>query len=357
MDKKLIAFLITALLCSCIAKRSYQETPAISKATATPTITSTNTIFQSDTPVLSPSATPVPFMNISSLPPGDYLVDFTDFISASTNEEYIYLDIYSQSGEFIGHVAKVTTTRAHLSPDLKYLIEIPYIIDLISGEKMLVEVLNNCTQANWSPDGQYLVAACPVDDAFSQNPMDDISDLSDHPNIVDSLFVFSLEDRSILRITNNSYPITLGVPAWSPDGRWIAYLENITLDGTSNRNGLRILDTICFSSPATCWQDQETDFVTGPLTWSPDSHFVAGIYDQYVDTSFFYEIRIFQVDDGIAVLSQKFPMVSTISLISWSPDGKQIAISTRDGNFLLMMESGELTPLNMQTFYDWISIP
>ena len=353
MQRNLITFFVVFILCGCAEGQLHQETKIAS--TAAPTRTATSTL--TPTARYTPTYTPVPLIKVSDLPSGEYLVGFDD--STFSMDEYrIYLGVYSPKGQFMGYMAEVNNLPARLSPNLKLLLDIPQILDLSTGERETFGALNNCGQASWSPDSKYLVMSCPVVDATGPNITEDLYDLSNYPHIIDSLFVFSLEDHTLLRIADNSDPIALGVSSWSPDGKWIAYLEDVQIVGkASDHDGLRILDTRCFSSPSTCWQDAVAEFIRGPLVWSPDSHYLAGIYNRYENGSDVDEVRVFKVENGVATLFRKYPLGSMITWIAWSPSGDKIAVADYDGNFLLSVDSGELEPLDMRAFYYWISVP
>ncbi len=352
MLRKPYSMVLAILLCGC-SMQPYQKTFIPYPATSTFTVTNTNTIPYTPIPLFTPSITPVQYIKINSLPPGEYITSNTDFISSPTNEEFIYFSVYSPQGDFKGYLMRVNNSDARFSPDLRYLLDEPYIIDMNSGEKIFVQELGSCGGMYWAPDSKRLVMGCPINDALSQIPLEDTNNI---PNVVSSLFVYSLEDHSMHRITNNIYPIALVNPSWSPDGKWIAYGEEV-LNSPSNHFGLHIIDTKCLSSSTPCWRDEIGTDLDGPFTWSPDSQFVAGIYQRIINDKDIFEVRVYKINNGLPLLSSKYPIGAQMYLIAWSPDGKQIAVSTRDGNYLLSVATGKLVPLNINFFYDWIEVP
>ena len=103
--------------------------------------------------------------------------------------------------------------------------------------------------------------------------------------------------------------------------------------------------------PSSCVNDNDVGIdAYYPYTWSPDGRFLAGLWGGTI-------IKVFSFDNGIATLSKSYQMDAPIDKISWSPNGKWIAARTENGVLLVSSETGEKRPLNMKTFFYWISIP
>ena len=332
-----LSVILIFMLSGCISSSPPQKSQSTPTETVISTVSPTITPAPSTTPYLTPTTTPVPFINISLLPPGEY---FTEQVSLTGKD--IYLAIFSAKGKFKGFLAKVDDADAQLSPNLKYLVDTYYVTDLSTGEKTAFNSLKGCTSAHWAPDNKHLVTSCPTSDTTSTGN-------------VDSLYVFSLDDQSMTQITYSPYPKNSNGARWSPDGKWIAYEGVEARSGDSAYNGVHILDTKCFNKPSTCWHDDIGISLRGPLVWSPDGRYLAGIYSN--------EFRIFQIQNGTAVLIKSFSEGSEAYWLWWLPDGNQLAILTNDGYFLRSVATGELSPLTIPptgTFSqlgEWFMVP
>jgi len=336
--KRTFPLFLIFTLCGCSASLPLQKSPSSPTSSATATLSPTNTPFPTSTLYLTPTPTPVPFINISLLPPGEY---FTEDVSI-TGED-MYLAVISINGDFKGYLAKIIDQYAQLSPDLRYLVDTYYITDLSSGEKTAFANLKGCSSAYWAPDSKHLITSCPtLDTTGTEN--------------VDSLYVFSLADHSMTQITYSPYPKNSSGARWSPDGKWIAYEGVEARSGESAYNGLHIINTKCFNKPFTCWQGEAGIDLRRSITWSPDGHYLAGIYNSY-------EIKVFQIEEGSIILSRSYPMDLQIDWIRWSPHGDQIVISKSDGYFLLDVKAGKLMPFKppsvgkISQLVDWFLVP
>ncbi len=318
--KRIITFLLAIVLCGCSKVSVVQKTPQSFTPTEITFATTTNTPTLPPTATPSLTATTIPFIKISSLPPGEYL----SYLRSFSGEDTYYVGVLSPDGESKGYLAKVEISSAQLSPNLEYVTDYQGVINLNSGERLHFDELNDCDTGDWSwsPDSQSLVVSCSATDPPTYVPHD-------------SLFIFSIRDHSMLRITNNPDSSILSSPSWSPDGRWIAYTGITGRSGTSYYNGFHILDTRCFSSPVTCWRDEPAMNVNGPYVWSPDSRFLAA------------GSGIYHVFNGVVTLWRKYPIdpTSIIEWLSWSPNSNQIAMMTNLGNFLLSVDTNKTSSL------------
>ena len=146
------------------------------------------------------------------------------------------------------------------------------------------------------------------------------------------------------------------LPSWSPDGKWIAYNYDVQASGSYRAEGLHIMDTQCFMSPSTCVKKDEVGIdISSPYTWSPDSLYIAGLYND--DRTGQIVINVYQWENRKAKFYRTYQLGLTGDKISWSPSGKCIAARTMQGVFLVSLDTGNLTPLGLQTFDYWLKVP
>ena len=193
-----------------------------------------------------------------------------------------------------------------------------YIMNADGSAKLKVtENVRGGYEPNWSPDGTKIV--------FQYNGLW-IADI-----------VSGEISRIPLSVASNNLPNEFLVkPAWSPDGDWIAFLnENgtrgdiylITPDGVDLR---RLTDS----------NDISRD---GNLVWSSDGKQLA--YSAYRDEKI--EIYILDVEDAlqgvvdVKLLTDSPPLTRNL-VTSWSSDGTRLAFSSdRDGNTEIYIMNSE----------------
>lgn len=127
------------------------------------------------------------------------------------------------------------------------------------------------------------------------------------------IFVLDLETGTETRITDNN---TIdGAPAWSPDGRWLAYHSNNTDSGRH----IFIVDTSCLSRGPSACIDSARELTDGlrvdayPV-WSPDSRLLAFASNEGSRWYF----RTITLEGRETTLAQ---MPEEMRLFDWSPEG------------------------------------
>ncbi len=163
-----------------------------------------------------------------------------------------------------------------------------------SQKQLVVENVRATTLPEWSPNGRWLAVVLLRDTNWD-------------------IYRLRIDGSGLQRLTNN--PDYDGLPKWSPDGRSIAYFSTqfgythlYSMD-VSGENQLRL--TLLY------------DPVERPMTWSPDSQWIA-----FEDTS---GNIVRMRKDGTD--SQKLTDADDHQLYpSWSPDGAWIAYISTSGS-------------------------
>jgi TolB protein len=161
------------------------------------------------------------------------------------------------------------------------------------------------------------------------------------------LFALPIGSRTPIRLTDD--PADDRDPAWSPDGRRLAF--------ASNRDGNWELYIEDFPNEVVTRMTFDLAFQAAP-TWSPDGLFIA--YESYTGNNL--DIWIVRVDGTQPPIL--LPGMSTAPDFSpaWSPDGRRIAfVSWRDGNqdiYLFNLDDQSVvnltnTPLRNEDFPSW----
>jgi len=148
---------------------------------------------------------------------------------------------------------------------------------------------------SWAPDGRRFVFAASV------NPRHGMMDDYD-------LYLINADGSNLQHITTGDYNDIL--PAWSPDGTWIAFHRNCTLwlihpDGTQGEPLSRGLCPV-------------------GIAWSPDNHWITFLDTTPPDGQRPATIRIFQQGGNDSRIIYTFDQPVKHGDLAWSPDGQQI---------------------------------
>jgi len=246
------------------------------------------------------------------------------FVYGEVALEKGYLSVISWDGTYQGRLAEVLGGYGSaLSPDKHHLVDLPYIIDLNSGERSFYEELESCTAPSWSPDSTKLAVSCPTDNFHH-----------------DDIYIFSLGDLSKVPITNCEFEaFSCGGPLWSPDGHWLAFYRGLAGSGTSRLVGLHILDMTCSSGLVECWKDEEGIYVPADFSWSPDSEFLAA-----VDKN---KVFVFETKGGKLELTESYTIDGSLAQVTWLDDSDKLLVldNKGGGGYMISKQTGAISPV------------
>jgi dipeptidyl aminopeptidase/acylaminoacyl peptidase len=279
---------------------------------------------------------------------------------------YVVSEVDSAKDRNVSHVWMTSWDGAHTiqatssteseraprwSPDGRYLsflssrggAEAPqlWLLDRMGGEAVRVtNIEQGISEYDWAPDGKRLVFV--ISDRDSVRASGDKSPKpivvtryrfkSDGAGYLDGrrshLYLFDLESRSLEQLTTGVFDEES--PAWSPDGRWIAFVSNRSTDPDRTNNR----DVFVIEAKRGATARQLTTFAgpdDGPLSWSPDSRTIA--YVQGSDPKYrAYNLRrlaTVPVEGGAPrVLTEALDR--SVSSPTWTVDGSHILVSVTD---------------------------
>jgi len=234
-------------------------------------------------------------------------------------------------------------------------------LDRRGGEaEKLTELKYSISDYVWSPDSKKIVlvikdqeSSDEADKKKSAKPivMDRYHFKDDGDGYLERkrehLYLFTLETKKLDTLTNGDFDNEN--PVWSPDSKQLAFVSNRTSDADRNSNtDIWVMDALPKSTPKklTTWEGSDTS-----PAWSPDGKSIAylksrteqfDIYDQP-------QIAVLSLSGGKPIIiSQKLDR--DVSLPRWSSDSKNIFCTVEDdrtshlysfdlsGNFKILTE-------------------
>ena len=205
-----------------------------------------------------------------------------------------------------------------------------YTIDVEMGvlDEVFTESDNYDYSPDWSPDGKQFVFAS--NRPYEEQPIFD-------------LFLSDAGGENLINLTtnnNNGWVDTL--PAWSPDGETIAFWRFNFIEGESFKGGPAgiWLYNLASGEETLLYAMQDASDDTAPA-WSPDGKYLAFLEDE--DDQ--HTLRIAKIPSG------ELLDVSLIKgdkwAVSWSPDSRALVFSNYVdpdiGIYILDIKSGEFT--------------
>lgn len=216
------------------------------------------------------------------------------------------------------------------------------ISDIAEGSRIRLfedSNLNPVGVATWSPDAQEL--------AFSASW--DSSPSAEHQ-------IFTL-DTACVEQPETCQPVRLTSPydknpAWSPNGRWIAYtgdlgyLELVSADGGASVGVWRGMH----------WPRQPGDIRVQYVQWSPDSQWLVAFFQDDDDREPHnnHKILVLSRDGRTLAFEQSTTCKNTYRWqVAFSPNGKQVVYPDNACRFVLADVSGKEAPVRLGKFPYW----
>ena len=278
----------------------------------TPTSTRRSTYTPQPSP--TPTATLIP---LASLPDGIYLATIAE---AGFGSE---LRIRTVEGELLGILAYYRGDSPELSPGGQTLVfysqyrpsgDRPILMQLPQGTSRPLDCADfYCGGFSWDPRGSRVACSSDVGTIEGQEDWG-------------SIFVLAADQCDATRMTYSW--ASESSPAWSPDGRYIAY-DSDQHEGHPGFTDIYMVDVSCLDAPATCdgrarrlTHDAPGNYSFAPA-WSPDSTTI--VYECSGDRA--RDLCLVDVASLRTIRILDTPQLDETSP-RWSPDGQWIAFTS-----------------------------
>ncbi len=244
-----------------------------------------------------------------------------------------------------------------------------YTVSVLGGK--VTQMSRGGSHPRWSPDGKRIyfrkngISSAPSDggkmrrhSGFVQDenglsvqyPGGGNSISSDGKSIVFSgwekstgrgIYTIPVEGGDPKQITNKGQ-----YPCWSPDGNWIAYLADESID---DKKPIATIFKIPREGGESIKITSASDLVTaGGFDWSPDGKWIA--YFSKKENTLLGTLNLIPTDGGESKEICRVQHIIPHNEISWSPDGHQIAFTSKGKIWIVSANGGE--PVEVKTDVD-----
>jgi dipeptidyl aminopeptidase/acylaminoacyl peptidase len=190
------------------------------------------------------------------------------------------------------------------------------LIDLATGKLRQVSPADTYVyQYDWSPDGLHLVVSCALGNGDNNWWIAELSILDATSGLMKPLYKPSLQ---------------VSYPAWSPDGKSIAFIEGLMSDEDSVGGDIFLIPATG-GKPQNLTPDRKTS--ASWLTWTQDGKIIAGEFAQG-------ESSIISLDPASAKIDSLYSGADHVTLGTWGPS----ASVSNDGKILAAIRSSFSAP-------------
>lgn len=279
-------------------------------------------------------------------------------VATPSTEQYLIYSAFDDDGTFVsirkvgldgqvlGIVAEHVGSIISFVPDGNALVYMEYesgtvhVKDLEVGQVLDVRTPNrSCDGVSLSPDRKMLALSC------------------------NDIFVKQLDSEKWIKLTiwiqgNKNQGVFFTNPAWSPDGKWLAYGSPAGSFAENPAGGLYMTDLSCLVDVNTC--QEATNHISASFwaysypAWSPDSDFLAFKFGEAGAINIWDKSM---ADRRILEIPERFEKVG-ISGIAWSPEGDRLAFSYMNDIYIVRIDGKDLTLVgkNLGFVKAWVDI-
>lgn len=236
------------------------------------------------------------------------------------------------------------------------------------------------SQPIWSPDGTKIAFSSSRDgssqiyimDQDGNNPVQLTTDYENSspiwlPNGKEIAFlttdreglwwwrIINIDNHAVSQFSEPSYDFFFQTPAWSPDGRYIAYMSLVEQQQRNDGSSQIHIKTVDGSSDIGLTNDAWANI--HPV-WSPDSKKIAFLSER--DGNYNMFALYVMNNNGANLQKLTEPVYPETTTFSWSPDGQQIVISSDaivGSLYLVDVNTGNFTELLNPPDLEWASFP